>query len=425
MATYYVLADINEAYVSFCTLFNPHLINKPVGVLSSNQGNVIARNQLFKDLGVKMADPAYLAKPIVQRHNGHLFGTNFTLFGDMSNRFHMELEELLISPERYSVDESFGKIDTNCMPDVKAYATHIQSTIKQNIGLEIGVGVGRSKTLAKLANWFCKAKKWQHITHGVAVLDTLEKENWVLNRIPVSDIWGCGKKTSDKLIKHGINTGLDLRDSDLKRLKNLCGITLERTVLELRGINAIDLKAGDAAREQICVSRSMGIVVTELSVLNESLSSHVKDAAFKLRKQGSWCKRLTVFVGTNPFKKSDLQYHNSLSIELPRSTQSTAILTKYALFVLERAFKEGVNYRKTGVVLSKLEESQERQPDLFSSEDPSTFPLMDDTLDKINTKFGKSLIQLASEGFSKRWKPRDDLAPPSYTTNLKDLPSAK
>ena len=425
MATYYCLADINSAYVSFITLFNPHLINRPLGVLSSNQGNVIARNQMIKDLGVKMADPAYLAKPIVDKHNGHLFGSNFTFFGDMSNRFHTELEELLISPEIYSVDESFGILDTACMPDLKEYSIHIQATIKQNLGLDIGVGVGRSKTLAKLANWFCKEKKYLHITHGVTVLDTLEKEEWVLRRAHVSDIWGCGKKTSEKLVKHGIKTGLELRDADLKRLKTLCGITLERTVLELRGVNAIDLKASDAAREQICISRSMGIVVTLKSVLSESLSSHVNDAAFKLRKQGSWCKRLTVFIGTNPFKKSDQQYHNSISIELPRSTQSTAILTKYALFVLDRLFREGFNYRKTGVVLSDLEDTQQRQPDMFSAEDTNTFPLLDETLDKINAKFGSSSIRLASEGFSKKWRPRDDLAPPSYTTSLSDLPSAK
>jgi len=425
MTTYYVLADINAAYVSFCTLFNPHLRNKPLGVLSSNQGNVIARNQRIKDLGVKMADPAFSVKPLVTKHGGHLWGSNFTFFGDMSNRFHTELEELIISPERYSVDEAFGELDTNCMPDLKIYATHIQTTIKQNLGLDIGVGVGRTKTLAKLANWFCKEKKWHDITNGVAVLDTIEKENWVLNRVPVNDIWGCGKKTTEKLDRQAIRTGISLRDSDLKQMQSKYGVSLERTILELRGINAINLKSSDARREQICVSRSMGIVVTQLPLLKESLASHVKDAAFKLRKQSSWCRKITVFIGTNSFKKKDSQYHQSLSIELPRSTQSTVILSKYALFVLERLYKKGFNYRKTGIVLSQLEAVQEIQPDLFSIEEEDSFPVIDDALDQINAKFGSGSIILASEGFSKTWKPKDNLAPPSYTTNLFELPTTR
>lgn len=425
MATYYVLADINAAYVSFCALFNPQLSNKPLGVLSSNQGNVIARNQRLKDIGVKMADPAFTVKPLVVQHGGHLWGSNFTLFGDMSNRFHTELEQLIISPERYSVDEAFGELDTNCMPDLKAYAAHIQATIKQNLGLEIGVGVGRTKTLAKLANWFCKEKQWKGITHGVAVLDTIEKEQWVLSRVPVSDIWGCGKKTSEKLDRQAIRTGICLRDSNLKHMRSKYGVTIERTILELRGINAIDLKRSDAVREQICVSRSMGLLVTQLPILKEALSSHVKDAAFKLRKQSSWCRKITVFIGTNPFKKEDAQYHQSLSIELPRSTQSTVVLTKYALFVLERLYKQDFNYRKTGIVLSQLEAVQEIQPELFSLDQGECFPLVDDALDLINTKFGSGSIRLASEGFSKTWKPKDNLAPPSYTTNLSELPCTR
>lgn len=425
MTIYQVIVDINAAYVSFCTLFNPQLRNKPLGVLSSNQGNVIARNQQIKNLGVKMGDPAFSAKPLVEKYGGHLWGSNFTFFGDMSNRFHTELEELIILPERYSVDEAFGELDTNCMPDLKLYATHIQSTIKQNLGLDVGVGVGRTKTLAKLANWFCKEPKWNDITHGVAVLDTIEKENWVLNRVLVNDIWGCGKKTTEKLDRQAIRTGINLRDSDLKQMQSRYGVTLERTILELRGINAIELKSSEATREQICVSRSMGIIVTQLPILKESLSSHVKDAAFKLRKQSSWCRKITVFIGTNPFKKCDAQHHQSLSIELPRSTQSTVVLTKYALFVLERLYKVGFNYRKTGIVLSQLEAAQEIQPDLFSIDRGNSFPLMDDALDQINAKFGSGSIKLAREGFSRTWKPKDDLAPPSYTTNILELPSTK
>jgi DNA polymerase V len=425
MAVYYVLADINAAFVGFITMFEPALKNKPCGVLSSNQGNVIARNQQLKDLNIEMGAPTFSAQPLVDKAGGHLFGSNFTLFGDMSARFHHELSELIIDPEIYSVDESFGKLDTECMPDLKAYATHIQSTIKKNIGLDIGIGVGRSKSLAKLASWFCKEKQWKHITHGITVLDTIERENWVLKRVKANQIWGIGNKTTQKLEQQAILTGIDLRDSDLKLMQRKFGVTVERTILELRGVDAITLKSSDDVRQQICVSKSMGIVITQLSLLKESLASHVKDAAFKLRKQGSWCKVVTVFIGTNPFNSADAQYHKSLAIELPRATQSTTILTNYAIFVLEKLFIEGFNYRKTGVVLSNLDETQQRQKDLFSESDGEESPHIDDAIDKINFRFGKGSIRLATEGFNRSWRPKDNLAPPSYTTSLNDIPTVK
>jgi DNA polymerase V len=425
MAIYHVLADVNAAYVSFCSLFNPKWNGKPLGVLGSNEGNVIARNQMLKNLGVKMADPAYIVKPIIEKNGGYLFGSNFTLFGDMSDRFHTELEELIMSPERYSVDEAFGLLDTNCIPDLNAYAKHIQDTIKQNLGLEIGVGIGRTKTLCKLASWFSKEQRWKDVTHGVAVLDTIEKENWVLKRVPVIQIWGCGKKTSEKLEKQDIHTGLTLRDSDLKQMQSRYGIQIERTILELRGSNAIDIKSSTDAREQICVSKSMGIPITDITLMNESLSSHVKNASFKLRRQNSWCRKMTVFVGTNSFKKDDAQHHQSLAIELPHSTQSTVILTKYALFILERLYQKGFNYRKTGVILSDFTFVKEMQPDMFGVDEPENFALVDNALDKINAKFGKGAVRLAVEGFNKSWRPKDNLAPPSYTTNIMELPTTK
>ena len=315
MTVYWVLADINGAYVSFCTLFNPQLKGKPIGVLSSNQGNVIARNQEIKNLGVKMSEPAFRVKPIIDKNDGQLFGSNFTLFGDMSQRFHEELEMLIINSSRYSVDEAFGNLDTNLMPDLKEYGTYIQSTIRKNLGLEVGIGIGRTKTLAKIASWASKLKKWKSTTNGVVVLDTLEKETWALQRIPVIDIWGCGSKTTSKLDRQAISTGKDLRDSDLKAMQTMYGVTLERTILELRGVNAIELKNYNDPREQICVSRTMGSIVTDMNTLRSSLSSHAKEAAIKLRRQNFWCRTVTVFIATNPFKPNDPQYQKTLSIE--------------------------------------------------------------------------------------------------------------
>lgn len=429
---YWVLCDINAAFVAFCELFNPHLKGRPLGVLSSNQGNVIARNTALKDLGVKMTDPAFSAEPLVKEHGGHLWGSNFSLFGDMSNRFHTELEYLLIDPERYSVDEAFGRLDLTCMEDLKRYSQQIQRTIRQNLGLPIGVGVGRTRTLSKAANWASKERKWKTQTGGIAVLDTQEKEDWLLARMPIGEVWGIGRKTARKLDQQGIRTALQLRQSDLKSMQKKYAVTVERTILELRGIDAIELKDVTEPRQQINVSRSMGIPVTELAVLQQALSSHANNAAYKLRLQGSWCSKITVYLTTNPFKTDQPQYSNSLDIKLPRATQSTQVITQYADFLLEKLFLRGFIYRKTGIVLSQLTEQAEIQGDLFAfepemgngaprkgNEEP-----INRAFDLINRKFGRGAIRLAAEGFNKEWRPKDSLAPPSYTTDWNALPIA-
>jgi DNA polymerase V len=422
--TYWALCDINAAYVSFCLLFNPQLRNKPLGVLSSNQGLVIARNTELKQLGVKMADPAFSAASLAKEHGGHLWGSNFTLFGDMSNRFHTELEYLLINPERYSVDEAFGQLETRCMPDLNTYSKHIKQTIQQNLGLPVGIGVGRTRTLAKVANWASKELKWQHKMQGVTVLDSLLKEAWLLARMPIGDVWGIGRKTAAKLDSLGIHTALQLREADLKIIQQQYGVTVERTLLELRGIEAITLKDNRMAREQICVSRTMGKLVTEQVILQQALSSHVNHAAYKLRSQGSWCNKLVVFFNTNPFDTEKIQLRKSVDIHLPRPTQSTQVLTQYADFLLSREFKAGYHYQKIGVVLAQLTDQPTPQGDLFSTAQDDNKEQINAAFDSINQKFGHGTIRLASEGNTQEWRPKDDLAPPSYTTDWDALPQA-
>jgi DNA polymerase V len=243
-------------------------------------------------------------------------------------------------------------------------------------------------------------------------------------RCHTKDIWGCGTKTTSKLDKQAIRTGLSLRDSDLKFMQSKYGSVIGRTILELRGIDAINLKSSDEPREQICVSKSMGIIVRTLSVLNSALSSHSKEAALKLRRQKSWCRKITVFIGTNHFKYNEPQYHQSMSISLPSATQSTTVLTRYALFVLKKLFRPGFNYRKIGIVLSQIDSSKETQGDLFSHEKADEISNIDKSVDSINARFGNNTIKLASEGFNRDWRPKDDLAPPSYTTNIDELPTA-
>ena len=424
----WVLCDINAAYVSFCQLFNPQydFDKTPLGVLSSNQGNVVARNQAIKDLGIKMGEPAFKVKQLVAAHGGHLWGSNFTLFGDLSNRFHTELEYFLFDTMRYSVDECFGRIDINYTKDIKEYAHIIQRTLKRNLGIGCGLGISQTMTLAKLGSHCAKKKEWKEHTKGVVVLDSQYKIDWALKHTPVEDIWGVGSRTTKKLNKFGIYTGYDLKNADISWIKKTFTVVLARTVEELRGKSAVELKDVNDSRDRICVSQSMGKPVIELTELSEAVTAHATKAAFKLRRFKSYTSAITIFIHTDSFRQAEPQYHKSQSIKLPYPTADTSTLVSYASFALKAIYKKGFKYKKAGVIFEELSLHDDMQQlELLSETLPLNISSKTLVIDEINRKFGRSAIKLASEGFSQSWRPKDDLAPLSYTTKLSDLPIAK
>ena len=419
----WVLCDINSAYVSFCQLFNPqfNIETVPLGVLSSNQGNIVARNQPMKDLGIKMGEAAFKIKNDVYKNQGHLWGSNFEFFGDMSHRFHTELEYFLIEPERYSVDEAFGRIDTSYTKDVKAYAQEMQSTLKRNLGLGCGIGISHTRTLAKAASHCAKIKQWKHKTNGVVFLDTEEQIDYALERMQTTDIWGVGRKIGAKLSDIGVHNALQLKQACPIEMKSKFNVVLARTIQELNKIPSIDLKDPMMAREQICVSRSMGKPVAQFNELKESIATHTAVASKKARQQLMFVSQIKVFISTNPFSETK-QYSKSIGIDLPYPTSNTLDLTNYALYALKHLYKAGYEYKKTGVILSKLVLANQIQTNLFEENSDDKVKLKQtEVMDSINDKFGKGAIRIASAGLSHNWKPKDDLAPPSYTTRLDEL----
>lgn len=424
----WVLCDINAAYVSFCALFNPqyNMDRVPLGVLSSNQGNVIARNQAIKDLNVKMGDAAFNVSEIVKHNNGHLWGSNFNLFGDMSDRFHTELEMFVFDTIRYSVDESFGKVDVKHTQDLKKLGHTIQNALHRNVGLTVGLGMASTKTLAKLGSHCAKQQQWKPHTRGVVVLDTQHKIDWALKHCPVGDIWGVGSRTKAKLNAMGVATGLDLKNLDISIIKQQFSVVLARTVQELNGINAVELKDIQSNRDRICVSQSMGKAVTCENEMMEAVATHTTRAANKLRRFETFTSAITIFIGTNSFDKNQAQYHKSQLIRLPFPCADTLTLVAYATYALKSIFKAGFKYKKAGVILEQLSKSDsEQQLELLSDVGPLKVDKRTAVLDEINKKFGQSTIHTATEDFGHDWRPKDNLAPPSYTTKLSDLPTAK
>ncbi|WP_288987677.1 Y-family DNA polymerase [uncultured Pseudoalteromonas sp.] len=423
----WVLCDIDAAYVSFIQLFNPQfdIATTPLAVLSSNQGNVVARNQPVKDLGVKMGEPAHEALPKINRHKGHVWGSNFELFGDMSGRFHNEVANFVNDPIRYSVDESFGLLDVNYTKDIKGHVLKMQQTLKRNLGLSCGIGVSRTKTLAKLASHCAKQRKWRAKTHGVVVLDTQEKIEWALARVKVDEIWGVGKKTAEKLNAQGVVTGLDLKRLDVNLAKQQFTVVLARTIEELNSRESIELKDINSARDRLCVSQSMGIHVTDLNTLKEAMTSHVTNAAIKLRRFKSYTSQITVFMNTDVFRKGHAQHTPSLTVTLPYHTADTEVLVKYALFGLQRMYREGYKYKKVGVILERLVKAQDHQQlNLFEDTKKLEVSIKTKVSDEINERFGAGAIRLGSQGFKAVWRPKDDLAPKNYTTAIGDIPTA-
>lgn len=423
----YVLCDINAAYVAFSQLFNPQfdIHSTPLGVLSSNQGNVVARNQALKNLNIKMGEPAFKVKDLIYKNGGHLWGSNFQLFGDLSARFHFEVSEFVNDSFAYSVDEAFGKLNPLFVKDMNKHCHRLRAALKKNLGLSCGVGVSTTKTLAKLASHCAKQQKWIDKTGGVVVLDTQHKIEWALSRTEIGDIWGVGTKTKEKLNALGIYTGLELMQFDVNIAKQQFSVVLSRTIQELNSINAVDLKDVNETRERICVSQSMGKAVLHVDELKQALTTHVTNAAYKLRGFKCFASIITVFIATDSFRPEHPQYSKSQHITLPFHCADTAVLVKYALYVLDSLYKEGYKYKKAGVILSGIvEHSNAQQLSLFEPSNELKIDKKTQVSDEINKRFGKSAIGLCSAGFKHEWKPKDDLAPKSYTTQLSDLPTA-
>ena len=427
MGQYWCLCDVNSAYVSFIGVFQPIAEGVPAVVLSSNQGNVVARNQSVKALGVQMGQAAHECVGLIRHHKGYVWGSNFALFGDMSARFHNELESggWMYDNLRYSVDEAFGRVDPRIMGDLDAHGRRMQQALLRNLGLPVGVGIGRTRTLAKVANWAAKQARWKLYTGGVVDLTTgPDRETRLLSKMPVGEVWGIGSRLRAKIEALGIRTALDLRDANPAEMGKLFSVNVTRTILELRGQQAVSLKDSSEPRDTICVSRSMGSKVTDLGTLQEAIVAHATTAAGKLRRQGSAAGSVQVFIGTNPFAKRDPQYQNSATIRLPRPSQSTEELVANALHVLRAIFRQGYGYKKAGVVLGNFESTSMQQADLFDAEPtgPTTISM---AMDLINERYGRNAVRLGRVNRAPSWLPKDDLAPPSYTTQWKDIPVVK
>ncbi|HDT4625003.1 TPA: Y-family DNA polymerase [Klebsiella oxytoca] len=420
----FALCDVNSFYASCETVFRPDLKGRPVVVLSNNDGCVIARSAEAKPF-VKMGEPYFKQKDMFRRHGIIAFSSNYELYADMSNRVMTTLEELSPRCEIYSIDEAFCDLTgvRNCR-DLIDFGREIRETVLRRTHLTVGVGIAQTKTLAKLANH--AAKQWQRQTGGVVDLSNLERPRKLMALLPVDEVWGVGRRISKKLEAMGINTVLQLADTDIRFIRKHFNVVLERTVRELRGEPCLGLEEFAPVKQEIVCSRSFGGRITEYHEMRQAICSYASRAAEKLRGEHQYCRFISAFVKTSPFALNEPYYGNSASVKLLTPTQDSRDIIEAATKCLDAIWKDGHRYQKAGVMLGDFYSQGVAQLNLFDDNAPrqNSEKLME-VLDHLNAKDGRGTLYFAGQGMQTAWLMKREMLSPRYTTRYSDLLKVK
>jgi len=411
------LIDCNNFYASCERAFNPSLNGKPVVVLSNNDGCVIARSAEAKVLGIPMGEPAYKLKELIETNQVFVFSSNYVLYGDMSQRVMNTISTFATDMEIYSIDEAFILLDGFENIDLKEYGENVVRTVTRNTGIPVSMGIAHTKTLAKVANKF--AKKYKNYK-GVCIIDTDEKREKALKLTDIGDVWGIGRRYSKRLQYYSINNAWDFTQRPKNWVRHLMGVTGERTWMVLCGIPCFGMDTpGD--KKSICTSRSFGERLTEMAPISEAVSNFAAGCAEKLRQQHSYGCVLTVFIHTNPFATNQAQYYNQKVMQLSVPTNDTTELINYALRGLKSIFIQGYQFKKAGVIVSEIVPERPLQGDLFDLRNREKFNRVMTVMDSLNTMYGKQKVKIASQGFDRKWKLKNERLSPCYTTKLDDV----
>ena len=409
------IIDVNNFYVSCERVFNPKLENKPVVVLSNNDGCAISRSNEAKALGIKMGTPWFKFKEFAKQENVTALSSNYTLYLDMSHRVMTLLSKFSPDQEIYSVDESFLDLTTFKSKDLIKYGQQIKTKIKQWTGLPVSIGIGSTKTLSKLANHIAKKNPSFKGVCNLNAMDQDTLETW-MSHIPVNEVWGIGRSLAPKLNQLGIISVLDLKISDPDYIRQQFSIVLEKTVRELNGVMCMELKDVEEPNKEIMVSRSFGRRVKDKQELIEAVTSYTSRAAERMRKQESVAASLYVYIRTSPHDDKK-QYANGVNIPLFQPSDDSMVLTNAALLGLDYIYRDGYDYQKAGITLCNLTSKHKMQGNLFN--DTIAHSRMK-IMDTINQRW-KGKLKLGSEGVAKEWEMKAQFKSRNYTTNWDQL----
>ncbi|MGV8949400.1 MAG: Y-family DNA polymerase [Candidatus Paracaedibacter sp.] len=413
------LLDANNFFVSCERVFRPDLMNKPVAVLSNNDGCLISRSNEVKALGVPMGAPYFKYKEVLTDHNVAIFSSHFTLYGDMSGRMMTLIESLVPRLEVYSVDEAF--IDLSGIKDIEKICTHIRKTILRSLGIPTSIGIGKTKTLAKVANYYAKRVP---AFKSICYLDKPDRTGLALKQLPIGEIWGIGRQISKKLESQGIITAWDLKQVDPRCMRQQFTVVGERIVRELNGISCLAIEDIEDLKKSTQVTRSFGKSITDFQELKSAIATYATRLGEKLRSQNLVTQNVSVFIKTNKHRPTDPQYSNSATVVLQTPVNDDISLIRAASVGLQQIYKNGYAYSKAGIMAHELALKQKSfQLDLFSKkeEESSQSPALWEALDELNKRYGRGTLFSAACGMSLSWKDKKNLLSPSYTTRWDQL----
>lgn len=417
----FALVDCNSFYASCERLFRPDLRDKPVVVLSNNDGCVIARSVEAKALGIPMGAVAYQYKELFEANNVHVFSCNFALYGDLSNRVMNIISTYSPDVEVYSIDESFLKFNGFDRYNLYDYCLEMKAKVNKWVGIPVCVGVAPTKALSKIANKI--AKNYQERTKGVYVIDSDEKRIKALKWTKIEDVWGIGYRISQRLKAKNINNAYEftlLPSEWVRKEFSIVGLRLQR---ELQGIPTLDLDE-IKTKKAIATTRSFKNNISDFDELKERISTYAVIGAEKLREQKTSANLILVFIQTNRHRKELKQTYRQLVVKLPYPTNSSITISKYAKLALKNIYEKGYEYKKGGVIVMGLVPETDRQLNIFCEENPKHVNLMK-SIDQLNSKIGEKKIRLGSQSLGRTWKMRQERLSPAYTTKLSDLIKVK
>ena len=416
----FALADCNNFFASCERVFRPDLQGKPVIVLSNNDGCAVARSNEAKALGIKMGDPFFKIRHIVERHNVAVFSGNMALYGDMSQRVRWVLEEFAPAVEVYSIDEAFLDLRGVQGIDFDEYAKRISAECWRQTSIPVSVGVAPSKTLAKIASKLCK--QYPKLRGGCYMHRPQDIEK-VLRKFPVEDVWGIGRRTSAKLHAMGVKMAWDYVQLPEHAVSRMFGVVGLRTWRELHGQPCIEFEDGFEAKQSICVSRSFATEITDVEELSEQIANFASSMAEKLRQQRSVVSEMAVFAYTNRFKENEPQTYGNSLVHFDPPTNDQRTIVARAVAAAHEAYRRGYGYKKAGVVATRITQESDVVHSLFEdTEAVEREHRITSALDAINGTYGRGTVKLAAQG-SGHIKSSSEKQSPHYTTRWSDIPT--
>jgi DNA polymerase V len=414
----FALVDCNNFYASCERLFRPHLVGRPVVVLSNNDGCVIARSDEAKALGIEMGAPAFMIEDQFKKYGVSIFSSNYTLYGDMSDRVMKTLASFVPRMELYSIDEAFLDMSELAYQDLLQLGVDIKLTVFQNTGIPVSVGIAPTKTLAKMANRYAK-KRYKQLGVFYAANGNLVEE--MLNNTPVEDIWGIGRQYAALLKRNGCKTAMDITHLPADWMRSNMSVVGLRLWTELRGEASIEWEYEPVKKKNICTSRSFGKLTGDKTILVEAASNYAANCALKLRNQASCATAINVFVNTNQHKTELAQYNASITLEFERPTNLTSEIIAYALKGLDIIYKPGYLFKKVGILVLGLIPETDAQGSLFDTRDRGKEKQVLNAMDKINRLMGKNTVRMAVQRFEQRYKLRAEHLSRKYTTDINEI----